>query len=112
MSKIKSVIEKAQLAFWMIVAEQYPELKTGDFPHCEAQAFDEACERAIKAWYNTNVEFTGFKVCGEHFDRFEDVLDYFTKKYDLQYIAVQRDLNHVEQMEVIEELEYWITTQE
>ncbi len=48
--RIKEAAVKAQNMFWDIVAEEFPEITTGDFPPDATFKFDKACEDAIKTW--------------------------------------------------------------
>lgn len=54
MTKVDEVIEKAQDAFWKVVAENYPEVKTGDLPPEAVLDFEEASLNAVKAWLRWN----------------------------------------------------------
>ncbi|HUT97326.1 MAG TPA: hypothetical protein VMW60_04325 [Dehalococcoidales bacterium] len=56
MTKVDEVIEKAQDAFWKVVAESYPEVKTGDLPPEAVLDFEEASQNAVQAWLRWNKE--------------------------------------------------------
>jgi len=53
-TKVDEVTEKAQDAFWKVVAENYPEVKTGDLPPEAVLDFEEASQNAVKAWLRWN----------------------------------------------------------
>jgi len=53
--KPEEVLRKAQDAFWQVVAQSYPEARSGDFPPDAEMAFDNACEQAVKVWLHYNV---------------------------------------------------------
>lgn len=55
-SKIRDVVEIAQTAFWQSVAEQLPQIKTGDLAPLDQVVFDLNCERVIRTWIDTNSE--------------------------------------------------------
>lgn len=46
--------QRAEDAFWEVVAQSYPEVQTGDFPPDSAFAWDEACKNAIASWLASN----------------------------------------------------------
>lgn len=48
--KLKDVVERAQLAFWAVVAESFPEIKTGDYSPDATVHFDQECKDAIGWW--------------------------------------------------------------
>jgi hypothetical protein len=52
--KLKKIMNKAQMAFWASVAEDLPEIKTGDFWPLETYKFDEVCLTAVKRWHSNN----------------------------------------------------------
>lgn len=49
------IIGRATDAFWGAVAASCPEAQHGDLDPLETHLFDEAVERAVKAWVLTNV---------------------------------------------------------
>lgn len=51
---ISDVAGQAQEAFWAVVAQQFPHIKTGDFPPDAQFEFDQACRQAVKSWVRTN----------------------------------------------------------
>lgn len=53
--KLEEVLDKAQGAFWDVVAASYPEAKTGDFDPPSSAKFDKACKEAISIWVSYNV---------------------------------------------------------
>lgn len=48
--KLKRVLENAQHIFWEVIAMNYPEAKTGDFPPDASVEFDRACHHAADTW--------------------------------------------------------------
>ena len=54
--KRDEIIEKAQDSFWKVIAESYPEIKSGDFPFDAAFDFDKACNEAVDIWVKMNSE--------------------------------------------------------
>ena len=52
--QLKAIAEIAKQAFWKSVAEQLPEIKTGDLAPMPSFYFEEACEMAVRIWYETN----------------------------------------------------------
>jgi len=55
-ARIRKVTEEAQLRFWEIIGESYPEIKYGDFSPPAQLALDEALERAVETWVVGNSE--------------------------------------------------------
>jgi hypothetical protein len=55
--RLEEAVEKAGEAFWAVIAESYPEIKSGDFPPDATFAFDNAQEKAVKTWLG----FNGYK---------------------------------------------------
>jgi hypothetical protein len=51
---VERVAEVAEEAFWREVADQFPEIKTGDLNPYSATLFSLECERVIKEWIETN----------------------------------------------------------
>ena len=52
--QLKAIAEIARQAFWKSVAEQLPEITTGDLGPMPSFYFEEACECVIEIWYETN----------------------------------------------------------
>ena len=52
--RLESVLENAREAFWISVAEQYPEIKSGDFSPSDTLAFEEMTEKYVKVWLDGN----------------------------------------------------------
>jgi hypothetical protein len=48
------MINEAQQAFFFIIAQHYPEIKTGDFPPISQLLFDSACREAVQTWLKSN----------------------------------------------------------
>jgi len=53
-SRIEDATNEAQMSFFDVVAEHFPEIKTGDISPDATFAFDEACKRAVTAWVDGN----------------------------------------------------------
>jgi len=99
---LAKILEDAQNAFWKVVAERFPNIKTGDFPPDDTLNFDEACESALLRWlyWNAPVQMmpgytepqtTCCPVCGEeynvqdtesdiYYDTINDVMDIYRHK--------------------------------
>lgn len=54
--RINKVCENAQYEFWNSVAEQFPEIKDGNFTAGMSRTFDLACEEAVAKWVELNRE--------------------------------------------------------
>jgi hypothetical protein len=54
--RIESVRRDADLAFWAVVAEQYPDARGGDFPPEACFDIDDAMRTAIDRWVTWNVD--------------------------------------------------------
>ena len=52
--KIESVTGEAQYAFWEVVAEKFPECKSGDLDPISSMRFDVACSDVITTWVFVN----------------------------------------------------------
>ena len=52
--RISDVVEKAQEAFWSVVAGEFPEITTGYFSPDASFDFSDACELAIERWVRQN----------------------------------------------------------
>lgn len=50
------ILQDAQMAFWAVIAKNYPHIKTGDFSPAATCAFDDACLSAVTVWLATNGE--------------------------------------------------------
>lgn len=55
-NRIQKAVSVAQQAFWVAIAEQFPEITTGDFPPGAQVAFDGACVTAATCWVEGNLE--------------------------------------------------------
>lgn len=53
---MKKLIFEAQDAFWAVVAREFPEITTGDFSPDATLAFDDACEKAVLIWIQSNMK--------------------------------------------------------
>lgn len=54
--RLENALNEAQYAFWSVIAEQYPEIKSGDMMPLDVFAFEEALEKGVIAWLDTNQE--------------------------------------------------------
>jgi hypothetical protein len=52
--ELEELAEAAMIAFWRVVAERYPEIRTGDFPPEAEHEFASAAELAIRRWLDFN----------------------------------------------------------
>lgn len=52
--RIEDAIEKATEAFWAVIAEEFPEVKTGDVDPLYSMEWDRFVERHVKAWLRGN----------------------------------------------------------
>ena len=52
--RLENAITAAESAFWAAIADQYPEIKTGDLDPLEAVRLSEAMGRAVRAWLDAN----------------------------------------------------------
>jgi hypothetical protein len=55
MPDIKDVIEAADLAFWKVVADNYPDAVSGDLSIDRTIALSEAQKEAVEEWVENNV---------------------------------------------------------
>jgi len=53
-NKMENVLEAAQIAFWEVIAKNYPEVTSGDFPPDAGFAFDKSCKDALEIWLECN----------------------------------------------------------
>ncbi len=54
--RLENALNEAEHAFWRVIAEQYPEIKSGDLMPSDVFAFEEALEKGVIAWLDTNQE--------------------------------------------------------
>ena len=52
--KIRSICTKATMAFWDVVANSLPEIKTGDVCVADAFKWQADTEAAVQKWIDTN----------------------------------------------------------
>jgi hypothetical protein len=52
--KLDDVVMNADLAFWDVVAESYPEVQSGDFPPDATFEIHDAMKTAINRWLDWN----------------------------------------------------------
>lgn len=53
-ARIKKIAQDAELAFWDVVAEALPEIKTGDFPPLESNNMSQQMTKWIELWVSEN----------------------------------------------------------
>lgn len=56
MDKKEALLMKAQDAFWEVIADNHPEIKTGNFSPFDALYFDGVCKQAYEIWLKSNKE--------------------------------------------------------
>ncbi len=56
--RVNKAAEEASMAFWSAVAEQFPEIKTGDLPPDAADDFRRAGRAVIVRWLEVNAPET------------------------------------------------------
>jgi hypothetical protein len=54
--RIREAVEDGAGAFWAVIAKQFPEVKSGDFPPDAEFALTKALEEAVRVWLDANVE--------------------------------------------------------
>ena len=54
--RIQEASRKANDAFWEILAEQFPEINSGEYPPEEAEMFDLQCLEVARLWVRLNEE--------------------------------------------------------
>jgi hypothetical protein len=54
--RIQEAARKANDAFWEILAEQFPEINSGDYPPEEGEMFELQCLEAARLWVRLNEE--------------------------------------------------------
>lgn len=52
--RVEEAAEEASMAFWSAVADQFPEIKTGDLPPDAADDFRRAARAVIERWLEVN----------------------------------------------------------
>jgi hypothetical protein len=52
--RITYAVEQAQLAFWQVIAEQFPEVKTGDYSPHDTIELDNWLKIAVDRWIDAN----------------------------------------------------------
>ena len=52
--KLKQAVSDASEAFWAVIAAEYNECETGDFPPDATFDWDNACEHAVAVWVEMN----------------------------------------------------------
>lgn len=53
-TRIHAATVAAQQAFWAKVADQFPEIETGDLPPSIVASFSDACRNVVKSWVDCN----------------------------------------------------------
>jgi hypothetical protein len=54
--RITEAVEDGVEAFWAVIAKQFPEVTSGDFPPDAEFALTKALEEAVRVWLDANVE--------------------------------------------------------
>ena len=54
--RITEAVEDGANSFWAVIAERFPEAKSGDFPPDAEFALTKALENAVRVWLDANVE--------------------------------------------------------
>ena len=54
--RIQEASRKAKDAFWETLADQFPEINSGDYPPEEAEMFDLQCLEVARLWVRLNEE--------------------------------------------------------
>ena len=62
LSRIHSIIEDGEAAFWSVVADRFPEVKSGCFSWDAQDELSRALELAVRRWLNANTDTC--EVCG------------------------------------------------
>jgi hypothetical protein len=57
--RIQEASRKANDAFWEVLAEQFTEINSGDYPPEEAEMFDLQCLEVARLWVRLNEEDEG-----------------------------------------------------
>ena len=52
--RIQEASRKANDAFWEVLAKQFPEINSGDYPPEEAEMFDLQCLEVARLWVRLN----------------------------------------------------------
>ena len=52
--RIQEASRKANDAFWEVLAEQFPEINSGDYPPQEAEMFELQCLEVARLWVRLN----------------------------------------------------------
>ena len=55
-NRLSNVLEEAEIAFWAVVADSYPEAKHGDFSPDATMKFAAATEEAVTLWLEWNAD--------------------------------------------------------
>ncbi len=52
--EMRQLVDKAEQAFWAVIFDNFPEVKTGDFPPDAEIEYSEACRLAVDRWLGIN----------------------------------------------------------
>jgi hypothetical protein len=52
--RLKNALDKAGDAFWNMIAEEYPECKTGDLDPMAVFEFSDMCKKVVETWVDLN----------------------------------------------------------
>lgn len=64
---IEQATQAAEQAFWQVIAERFPLVKTGDFPPDAAIKLSEAMKAAVSTWLSINASEPYPEVAGREF---------------------------------------------
>lgn len=97
----EEIREKAQEAFWKVVADAHPEIKTGDMAPHDVWTFDRACDDAIETWVEGNRELTPEEIEKRELKEFLENED--GGDYDIEMALTDLENNNFQNKEQIEE---------
>ena len=52
--EMRQLVDEAEQAFWAVIADKFPEVKTGDFPPDATIEYAKACRLAVDRWLRFN----------------------------------------------------------
>jgi hypothetical protein len=74
--RIQDTIEKAENAFWAVVANEFKEAKSGDLDIYSSICFTQQCEKIVKDWLCANVDDSERVICfkcGNTTDKWQNI---------------------------------------
>ena len=90
--QIDKAINEAQNSFWDVIAENFPQITTGDFPPDAHIKFYNDCESAVKVWIfgnEPNFKFENDKLEIVDLD-FQDQTDLNHGKYSFSFSTIDK----------------------